>query len=330
MIDYRQVMKFEKKDVEKFLEGFDIKYERDVDYTIVALDGDKVVGTGSCAERILKCFAIDPTYQGMGITNTIITRLLDHQYQVGNKHLFIFTKPKSIKIFTDFGFSIVEKTEDVALLDNKIEELNQLLKNIEDQRESGAIVVNANPMTKGHLYLINEARKMTDLLHVFMVEEDESTFPYDFRYKIVKEELEKFDDVLVHPGNNYIISKNTFPTYFYKDEKTILKAYSELDSKIFGRYFARTLNIKKRFVGTEDKDLVTKNYNETMERILPDYGIEVVEIPRASLDDEIISASKVRLFLKERKFEEAYKFLPEATIKALKSEEGQRIINERL
>ena len=186
MIDYRQVMKFEKKDVEKFLEGFDIKYERDVDYTIVALDGDKVVGTGSCAERILKCFAIDPTYQGMGITNTIITRLLDHQYQVGNKHLFIFTKPKSIKIFTDFGFSIVEKTEDVALLDNKIEELNQLLKNIEDQRESGAIVVNANPMTKGHLYLINEARKMTDLLHVFMVEEDESTFPYDFRYKIVK------------------------------------------------------------------------------------------------------------------------------------------------
>ncbi|MDU3750576.1 MULTISPECIES: [citrate (pro-3S)-lyase] ligase [Peptoniphilus] len=330
MIDYRQVMKFEKKDVEKFLEGFDIKYERDVDYTIVALDGDKVVGTGSCAGRILKCFAIDPTYQGMGITNTIITRLLDHQYQVGNKHLFIFTKPKSIKIFTDFGFSIVEKTEDVALLDNKIEELNQLLKNIEDQRESGAIVVNANPMTKGHLYLINEARKMTDLLHVFMVEEDESTFPYDFRYKIVKEELEKFDDVLVHPGNNYIISKNTFPTYFYKDEKTILKAYSELDSKIFGRYFARTLNIKKRFVGTEDKDLVTKNYNETMERILPDYGIEVVEIPRASLDDEIISASKVRLFLKERKFEEAYKFLPEATIKALKSEEGQRIINERL
>ncbi|MBS6611209.1 MAG: [citrate (pro-3S)-lyase] ligase [Peptoniphilus harei] len=330
MIDYRQVMKFEKKDVEKFLEGFDIKYERDVDYTIVALDGDKVVGTGSCAERILKCFAIDPTYQGMGITNTIITRLLDHQYQVGNKHLFIFTKPKSIKIFTDFGFSIVEKTEDVALLDNKIEELNQLLKNIEDQRESGAIVVNANPMTKGHLYLINEARKMTDLLHVFMVEEDESTFPYDFRYKIVKEELEKFDDVLVHPGNNYIISKNTFPTYFYKDEKTILKAYSELDSKIFGRYFARTLNIKKRFVGTEDKDLVTKNYNETMERILPGYGIEVVEIPRASLDDEIISASKVRFFLKERKFEEAYKFLPEATIKALKSEEGQRIINERL
>ena len=330
MIDYRQVMKFEKKNVENFLKDFDINYERDVDYTLVALNGDKIVGTGSCAGRVLKCFAIDPAYQGMGITNSIITRLLDHQYEIGNNHLFIFTKPKNIKIFTDFGFSLVEETEDVALLDNKIEELHKLLKNIEDQRESGAIVINANPMTKGHLYLINEARKQTDLLHIFMVEEDGSTFPYDFRYKIVKEELEKYEDVIVHPGNDYIISKNTFPTYFYKDEKTILKAYSELDTKIFGRYFAKALNIKKRFVGSEDRDVVTKNYNETMERILPEYGLEVVEIPRTSLDNEIISASKVRGLLKERKFEEAYRFLPEATIKALKSEEGQRIINDRL
>lgn len=67
-----------------------------------------------------------------------------------------------------------------------------------------------------------------------------------------------------------------------------------------------------------------------MEKILPEYGVEVIEIPRTSLDNEIISASKVRALLKERKFEEAYKFLPKATIKALKSEEGQRIINERL
>ena len=45
MIDYRQVMKFEKKNVEKFLEDFAINYERDVDYTLVALDGDKIIGT---------------------------------------------------------------------------------------------------------------------------------------------------------------------------------------------------------------------------------------------------------------------------------------------
>ena len=159
-----------------------------------------------------------------------------------------------------------------------------------------------------------------------MVEEDGSTFPYEFRYKIVAEEVSKFDNVILHKGNDYIISKNTFPTYFYKDEKTVLKAYSELDTKIFGRYFAKALKIKKRFVGTEDKDLVTKNYNETMKKILPDYG----EILRIESDGEVISASKVRKLLKEKKFEEAYKFLPDATIKALKSEEGQRIINERL
>lgn len=330
MIEYRQVMKFEKKNIEKFLKGFDINYEKDVDYTIAAFDGDKIVGTGSAAGRVLKCFAIDETYQGMGITNAIITRLIDYQYERGESHLFIFTKPKNIKIFSDFGFSLVEETEDVALLDNKIEKLYELLKNMEDDRESGAIVINANPMTKGHLYLIETARKMTDLLHVFMVEEDGSTFPYEFRYKIVAEEVSKFDNVILHRGNDYIISKNTFPTYFYKDEKTVLKAYSELDTKIFGNYFAKALNIKKRFVGTEDKDLVTKNYNDTMKKILPQYGVELVEIPRIESGGQVISASHVRKLLKERNFEEAYKYLPEATILALKSEEGQRIINERL
>lgn len=330
MIEYRQVMKFEKKNVEKFLKDFDINYEKDVDYTIAAFDGDKIVGTGSAAGRVLKCFAIDETYQGMGITNTIITRLIAYQYERGESHLFIFTKPKNIKIFSDFGFSLVEETEDVALLDNKIEELHKILKSMEDDRESGAIVINANPMTKGHLYLIETARKMTDLLHVFMVEEDGSTFPYEFRYKIVAEEVSKFDNVILHRGNDYIISKNTFPTYFYKDEKTVLKAYSELDTKIFGSYFAKALNIKKRFVGTEDKDLVTKNYNDTMKKILPQYGVELIEIPRIKSGDQVISASRVRKLLKERKFEEAYKYLPDATIEALKSEEGQRIINERL
>lgn len=330
MIDYRQVMKFEKKNIEKFLKGFDINYEKDVDYTLAAFDGDKIVGTGSAAGRVLKCFAIDENYQGMGITNAIITRLIDYQYERGERHLFIFTKPKNIKIFSDFGFSLVEETEDVALLDNKIEELHKILKSMEDDRESGAIVINANPMTKGHLYLIEKARKMTDLLHIFMVEEDGSTFPYEFRYKIVAEEVAKFDNVILHRGNDYIISKNTFPTYFYKDEKTVLKAYSELDTKIFGSYFAKALNIKKRFVGSEDKDLVTKNYNDTMKKILPQYGVELIEIPRIKSGDQVISASHVRKLLKERNFEEAYKYLPEATIVALKSEEGQRIINERL
>ena len=323
-------MKFEKKNIEKFLKGFDINYEKDVDYTLAAFDGDKIVGTGSAAGRVLKCFAIDENYQGMGITNAIITRLIAYQYERGESHLFIFTKPKNIKIFSDFGFSLVEETEDVALLDNKIEELHKILKSMEDDRESGAIVINANPMTKGHLYLIEEARKMTDLLHIFMVEEDGSTFPYEFRYKIVAEEVSKFDNVILHRGNDYIISKNTFPTYFYKDEKTVLKAYSELDTKIFGRYFVKALNIKKRFVGSEDKDLVTKNYNDTMKKILPQYGVELIEIPRIESGGQVISASVVRKLLKERKLEEAYKYLPDGTIEALKSEEGQRIINERL
>ncbi|OLR63366.1 hypothetical protein [Peptoniphilus porci] len=61
-----------------------------------------------------------------------------------------------------------------------------------------------------------------------------------------------------------------------------------------------------------------------MKKILPNYGVELVEIERLKSDEEVISASKVRKLLKEKKFQEAYKYLPAATIKALKSDEGQK------
>lgn len=47
-----------------------------------------------------------------------------------------------------------------------------------------------------------------------------------------------------------------------------------------------------RFVGTEPFCQVTSAYNREMKRILPEYGIEVVEIPRKQLDGLEISASQ--------------------------------------
>jgi len=56
-----------------------------------------------------------------------------------------------------------------------------------------------------------------------------------------------------------------------------------------------------------------------MKRILPEYGCDVVEIPRLEKDDGAVSASRVRKFLKEGNFEEIRKIVPEATFKYLKS-----------
>lgn len=328
MISYRDAIPtLDKKDIEEFLDKFDLKLERDVDYTVIAEDDGKIIATGSLSENVLKCFAVDPNYQGMALSNTIITKLLEKAYSMDRKHLFIFTKPDNEKIFKDFGFETVAKVEEVVLLDNKIENLYKILDDLKNDVPAGVIVVNANPMTWGHFKLIEEAASRVEKLFVFVVSEDKFVFPFEFRYNIVKKACESLENVEVIKSNDYIISRNTFPTYFYKDSKVIIEAYTKLDITIFGKYFAQAMNIKTRFVGTEKSDVVTADYNKKMKEILPKYGVDLVEIERFKEESEIISASTVRKLLSENKLDEAKKLVPDVTWQALKTEEGQRIIH---
>ncbi|RVU55272.1 [citrate (pro-3S)-lyase] ligase [Anaerosphaera multitolerans] len=332
MIEYKEaVYLIDRKRIESFLNENNLTLEKDVEYTVIAEENSRIVATGSVSGNVLKCFAIDEEYRNMAITNTIVSKLIEYQYNRGITHLFIFTKPGNKKIFTDFGFKLVAEVEEVALLDNKIDELYKIVEDLKNTNpenlESGVIVLNANPMTLGHLKLIEEAASQVKRLNLFMVIEDKSDFPYEFRYNVVKNATAHLKNVVLHRGNEYIISKNTFPTYFYKDTQTIIESYTSLDITIFAKYFVEALNIKKRFVGTEVTDIVTKEYNDKMKSILPMYGVEVVEIERYRVDGEIISASVVRKFLKEKDYKGAYRLLPQSTINALESEEGKRIVD---
>jgi len=154
--------------------------------------------------------------------------------------------------------------------------------------------MNANPFTKGHLYLVNEALKSVDKLLVLIVEEDLSEIPFDHRFQIVVDNLSDKENVFVAPSGKYSISKSTFPDYFDKDSIQGKVINPESDVRIFAERIAPRIGIKKRFVGEEPYDEITKQYNEAMKRILGGYGIELVEIPRLQLDERIISASIVR------------------------------------
>ena len=59
--------------------------------------------------------------------------------------------------------------------------------------------------------------------------------------------------------------------------------------------------------------------------ILPEYGMEVVLVPRKELHHTAISASIVREKLKEGKIEELKEFVPPTTFEFLISPEGKEI-----
>ncbi len=183
---------------------------------------------------------------------------------------------------------------------------------------NGCIVMNCNPFTLGHRYLIEYAAKKVDNLYIFVVEEDKSIFKFKDRFDLVQKGTEDINNVIVIPSGQYIISAITFKAYFEKGEKQDLVVDTSEDLNIFGKYIAPALNIKVRFAGQEPFDNITKQYNNAMEVILPQYNIQFVEIPRVESDQEVISASRVRKFLEQDNFEEIKKIVPESTFSFLK------------
>lgn len=183
----------------------------------------------------------------------------------------------------------------------------------EETQRCGAIVMNCNPFTKGHRYLIEQAAGQVDLLYIFVVEEDKSVFKFEDRIEMVRRGTADLDNVKVIPSGKYIISKETFSQYFEKDNVEQVDDM-DYDVRIFGEVVAKELGISVRFVGEEPFDKVTGKYNETMKAILPEYGIEVVEIPRITVGEEIISASAVRKALQEGDREVVESMLPLSTI----------------
>lgn len=184
----------------------------------------------------------------------------------------------------------------------------------------GAIVMNCNPFSKGHRYLIDRAVQQVEYLIIFVVEEDKSLFPFDERYILVLEGTKDLPNVMVVPSGEFILSHNNFFEYFSKQEDETVAINAEYDINIFADYIAEPLYITHRFAGEEPEDRVTAIYNETMNRVLPQKGIAFVEIPRITEEDVFVSASRVRTYLKNDMCDKAFALLPESTIQYLKQQ----------
>ncbi|KAA0257132.1 [citrate (pro-3S)-lyase] ligase [Deferribacter autotrophicus] len=299
----------------KFLNGFGLSFEDTYDEIIGVYVGEKLIGTGAYHKNVLKMVAVDKDYQNQDVLGLILTELIDRCYRAGYEHLFLFTLPSNIESFTALNFKLLITTSKAALLEygNDINTFLNRYKDYVHEGENGGVVVNCNPFTKGHRYLIERASKEVDWLYVFVVREDRSTFSFEDRYKLVKKGVEDLKNVVVLNTGPYAVSSVTFPSYFLHDKKDTMISQIEVDLKIFCKYFAPFFYIRKRFVGTEPYCNITNTYNEMMKKILPSYGIELVEIERLKNGEGFVSASKVRKFLAENRIEEIKNLVPDVT-----------------
>lgn len=312
--------------VDLFLHQHQLSLEADCERVIVAEEQRRIVGCGAIAGCVLKCIAVDPSLQGEGLSLKLLTELMTLAYELGRSELFLFTKPDNAALFSSAGFWPIARAGDQAvLMENSRERLARYCRQLTMYRQPGekigAIVMNANPFTLGHRWLVEQAARQCDWLHLFVVKEDASFFSYQDRVALIEQGIAGIANVTLHPGSAYLISRATFPGYFLKDKGVVDDCHCQIDLQLFREHLAPALQITHRFVGSEPLCSLTRNYNLRMKELLEAPGetpaIQVVELERVEKDGAPISASRVRKLYKERQWSAIAPLVPPGTLSFL-------------
>lgn len=320
------------EEVRELLKREELGLDPHLDYTAGIYEGDRLTATGSFYRNTLRCLAVDDAHQGEGLMATVVTHLVSELFSRGERELFIYTKKKAAQSFASLGFYEIVRLDEVVFLENRQHGFESYLASLKRPKSRpgarvGAIVMNANPFTLGHRYLVEQAAAQCDGLHLFMVSEDVSDFPRSVRERLIRAGVSDLKNVFPHPTGPYLVSSATFPSYFIREDEALTLAHAKLDAKVFSS-IASALHITDRFVGEEPLSPATALYNRAMAELLPQEGIRFHVLKRKS-DDGVqpISASRVRALLREGKVEAVRPLVPDTTYAFLTGDEGRGIIN---
>lgn len=283
---------------------------------VLLWEGDELAATGSRQGNILKYLAVDPAHQGEGLLASLITALRQEAFSQGYRHLFLYTKPANEHLFRDLMFYPVAATDKVLLMEDQPNGVQSFLETLPAEPCNGTVgaaVMNCDPFTLGHRYLVECAAKECDKFYIFVLSEDKGFFSAADRLAMVKAGTADLKNVTVLPTGPYLISAATFPTYFLKDRDGAEQVQCLLDIAIFRKYFAPHFGIQRRYVGTEPLSPMTNKYNEALKAHLPPKGIAVRELPRYEKSGAPVSASAVRKALAANDWDTLRSLVPPTT-----------------
>lgn len=310
------------EDWRHLMEKADLQTEETLDYTLGIYNGKKLIATGSFAGNIIKCVAVCKDYQSENLLTQIITQLIEEMNRNGDFHYFLYTKPERETVFRSLGFKKIIANEDVLFMEQGPEDFSTYLNELQENKKTGqgaGIVMNANPFTKGHQYLVETAAQNNDQVYVFVLSEDHSEFSTEDRVKMVQAGVSHLENVTVFPTRKYLVSQATFPAYFLKDkaELAVAKTQATLDAQIFKEKIAPALDIQVRYVGEEPYSKVTEVYNQAMQEVFGE-ELKLVILPRKAVEGNVISATKVRKAIADEDEKLLLELLPKTTYNYLK------------
>lgn len=325
----------QRRQIEMFLQNNGLRYD-DVDYYAAIVDesSDEMIAGGGLKGSVIKCVAVADGHKGEAVANVIVSHLIAKANAEGCQCVKLYTKPDNRQLFENLSFRLIAESPNAILMETgvggiekyseelrvKSEELgvkNEELKNDESvvsnvRKPIGVIVMNANPFTLGHRFLVEQSSELVERLYVVVVREDCSMFSYNERKAMVSQGVRDIGNVVVVDGSDYAVSAATFPTYFLKQLSDATDTQIILDLDIYRRRIAPALGATIRFFGSEPTDPLTRRYNELMHQQLGEEHVH--EIQRKQQEGSAISASRVRKAMMEGCIWDAIQLVPPNTI----------------
>ena len=339
----------QRRQIEMFLQTNGLRYD-DVDYYAAIVDesSDEMIAGGGLKGSVIKCVAVADGHKGEAVANVIVSHLIAKANAEGCQCVKLYTKPDNRQLFESLSFRLIAESPNAILMETgvggiekyseelrvkseelrvkseelrvKSEELrvkSEELKNDESvvsnaRKPIGVIVMNANPFTLGHRFLVEQSSELVERLYVVVVREDCSMFSYNERKAMVSQGVRDIGNVVVVDGSDYAVSAATFPTYFLKQLSDATDTQIILDLDLYRRRIAPALGATIRFFGSEPTDPLTRRYNELMHQQLGEEHVH--EIQRKQQEGSAISASRVRKAMMEGCLWDAMQLVPPTTI----------------
>lgn len=197
----------------------------------------------------------------------------------------------------------------------KFEKFLMSLKGISSGKTSEAVVIvmNANPFTLGHLYILEESSKRFPYVYVLAVQETYTAIPFEDRIELIKKGTKHLNNISIIPSSEFVVSTVTLPEYFNKDKEQMVTVDASRDIRLFVDYVMPALNVSTRVAGEEPYCRVTREYNRQIRDTFEKKGKQFIQIERKKVQDDYISASKVRRALIDGDFDLIKTFVPATT-----------------
>ena len=163
-----------------------------VEYTAgIYTDNSELAATGSLKGDMIQAVAVDPAHQGEDLMGKLLTHLIGVASERGLSSLHLFTKPDKAVQFQGLGLRLVASARPYAALlewgTGGIEQYTEALRRTAKQAEAkfaerhggkqsvaavnepeaiSALVMNCNPFTLGHRYLVEQASAASDIVYL--------------------------------------------------------------------------------------------------------------------------------------------------------------------